>query len=165
MHSFFQRRSPHREAGVTLVELIIAMLIMALLVTITIYGLGAYRRRSEDVVCMGNLRGLHAAFSAYLNDNNQVWPQDPKFQDDADFSETEDSDESKFWYETLKPYGPNRSTWLCPADRHSTAVDTDPDIYDTSYTVTQFDEERGGFHGDGEINEVMPDASIRKAPY
>jgi prepilin-type N-terminal cleavage/methylation domain-containing protein len=168
-------RSHHSRRGVSLLELLMVISIIAVLGTFASLGLGYFRRRSQDVACMGNLRGIHAALASYLNENDQVWPQDAGMDD----ANREESEEVKFWYETLKSYGPNRGTWLCPADKRGSAVDNDSKVYDSSYTVTQFDEERGtaykwmnqpwlvergGFHGEGEINEALPDGSIRKSP-
>jgi type II secretory pathway pseudopilin PulG len=155
------------------VEMLVVITIIALLATLTMSGLTFFRRRSQDVACMGNMRALHTAFASYLNENEQRWPQDPNFANES----AEDSDSAKFWYDTLASYGPNRSTWLCPADRQGSAKDNDSKVYDSSYTVTNFDEERGtaykwltmpwlvergGFHGNNEVNEVLPDGSIRK---
>jgi prepilin-type N-terminal cleavage/methylation domain-containing protein len=168
--------SSNQPKGTTLLELMFVMAILALLATLTITGLNYYTRRSQDVACMGNLRGLHAGFAAYLNENGQVWPQNP-------LSAKEDSNEDqelKFWVEALKPFGPHRQTWLCPADRQGTAKDTDEEEYDITYYPTPFDEEpgtaykwmhqpwlveRGGSHGKNENNVVMPDGSIQKRAF
>jgi prepilin-type N-terminal cleavage/methylation domain-containing protein len=169
------RHPLHTSRGVTLLELLAVITIIALLSAITLTGLAYFRRRAQDVACMGNLRALHAAFASYLNENEQRWPQDPTFGSE----DAEDSDSAKFWYETIASYGPNRSTWLCPADRRGSAVDNDSKVFDSSYTVSNFDDERGtaykwlsmpwliergGFHGNNEVNEVLPDGSIRKRP-
>jgi prepilin-type N-terminal cleavage/methylation domain-containing protein len=163
-------------SGYSLVELLVAIAILAILSGLSVVGLKHYTQRSQDIVCMSNLRGLHAAFASYLNENGQRWPQNPQLQKD-DF---DDNKEVKFWVDTLQPYGPNRQTWLCPADKQGTAKDTDEKEYIISYYPTPFDEEpgsaykwinqpwlieNGGLHGKGENNVVFPDGRIEKRPY
>ena len=145
--------------------------IMLLLVTLVVPSYGYFKRRAQDVRCMANLRSLHAALSAYSTDHAQVWPQDPYVGHAA-----EAGSQAKWWYETLKPYGPTRSTWLCPAHPTDVGGENDEKNYDFSYIVTPFDAdpnvayqyqqpwviEFGGWHDGNMANQVMPDGSVRK---
>lgn len=157
-------------AGFTLMELALVIAIIAALASLVIPTYGYYMRRAEDARCMANLRALHAALSGYMTEHNQVWPQYPDAGKD-----TEVSPQAKWWYDTLKPYGPTRKTWLCATHGNASGDENDPNDYDFSYIPTPFDEtpniayqylqpwviEFGGYH-EGQANQVMPDGSLRK---
>lgn len=158
-------------AGLTLMELLLVVAILAVLAAMMVPMYGYFRRKAEDAVCMANLRTLHAALSSYMGDNGQIWPQNPN--PDA---ETDDSAEAKWWYDTLKSYGPTRKTWLCPSHTVDSATENDPQNYDFSYIPTNFGPEPnvaykwkqpwviefGGYHDGNMANQVMPDGSLRK---
>ncbi len=153
-------------------ELLLVVAIMALLATLMIPLYGYFKRRAQDAVCMGNLRSLHAALSSYLTDHGEVWPQYPNTDDSSGGDSTKD----KWWYETLKPYGPTRKTWICPSHPVDSATENDPQNYDSSYLPTPFGPEQniayrwkqpwvveiGGFHDGNQANQVMPGGEIRK---
>lgn len=159
-----------RTFGFTLVELAVVICIIALMALITFPAVGYYKKRAYDVRCMGNLRTLHGALSGYMSEHAQVWPQYPNKQDTADDSM------AKWWYDTLKPYGASRSTWLCPEHIVDPASGPEQENYDFSYIPTQFDDEPnvafkypqpwviefGGVHEGNMANQVMPDGSLRK---
>ena len=168
--SSIHRRRPS-SSGLTLMELMLVIAIIAVLASLTYPAYGFFKRRAQDARCMANLRSLHAAFSAYMTDHAQVWPQYPNAGKESD-----ENAQAKWWYETLKPYGPTRRTWLCPSHPTDYADEMDEKNYDFSYIPTNFDSdtniayqyqqpwliEFGGFHEANQANQVMPDGSIRK---
>ena len=164
-----RRRLP--AAGLTLTELVLVITIIAALVSLVVPAYGYFKRRAQDARCMANLRSLHAALSAYMTDHAQIWPQDPR-----QGKEPDDSPQAKWWFDTLKPYGPTRNTWLCPSHTTDSGSELDEQNYDFSYIPTYFDEEPnvayrymqpwviefGGYHDGNQANQVMPDGSLRK---
>ncbi len=171
--------SPSRRcvSGYTLVELVVVVAIIATLASLLIPAFGYFKRRAQDAVCMTNLRNLHTALSTRLHDHAFIWPQSP-YMKEGDLPQSTSPDaEAKWWYETLKPYGPSRETWLCPCDRHGFVNNNDPDHYLTSYMPTHFDDgpnvayewanqpwviELGGFHEGGKGNLIFPDGHMEK---
>jgi prepilin-type N-terminal cleavage/methylation domain-containing protein len=168
-----QKRHCPRSQGLSLLELLLTLTIIAVIVAFAYPSIGYFRRRAQEAACLGNLRGLHAAFVAYLNENDQVWPQNPQ----SGKENPDENAENRFWIETLQPYGPNRQTWLCQADRQGTAKDNDPNNFSLSYEPAWFDETRGqaykydnipwliepgASHVKGEILMVLPNGSIKK---
>ncbi len=156
-------------------ELLLVVSIIAVLASFIYPAYNFFKRKAEDATCMGNLRSLHAGFSSYLHDHGFVWPQNPYIEAAQDSSS--ESDEAKWWFEQLKPYGPTRETWLCPSERSHWADDNDPDHYNSTYVPSSFDEtpniayrwqlqpwviERGGFHEKGQANAIFPDGHIGK---
>jgi prepilin-type N-terminal cleavage/methylation domain-containing protein len=173
------RRSTDRSLcrGLSLLEIMVVVTILAILLSLCVPLISLYKRRSEDLACMGNLRSLHTSFGAYLLDHSMVWPQPNEgLINDASDAEDDNDQLTQFWITTLEPYGAHRQTWLCPSERSTFKTDFDEKRYDASYAPTPFDKtpniayewgrqpwliERGGFHG-GEANRVMPDGSIQK---
>lgn len=169
------RRFDRKLKGISLLEVLITITIMASVLALAVPLIGHFKRKGQDVACMANLRSLHTYFSSYLLDHAMVWPQPP--ENIGDDGSTEENDElAEFWIKTLEPYGAHRDTWLCPSERTSFAEDFDEKRFDASYIPTQYDStpniayqwgsqpwliERGGFHS-GDCNKVMPDGSIQK---
>jgi len=165
----------NRPKGISLLEIVFVIAILAVAAALIFPSYNYIKRKSEDGVCMSNLRSLHGGFSAYLQDNGFIWPQSPFLTRSDDI--TEDSVEAKWWFEQLKEYGPTRETWLCPSERGKWAEVNDPDHVDSSYVPSSFDEtpniayrwslqpwliERGGFHDQGQANAIFPDGHIDK---
>jgi prepilin-type N-terminal cleavage/methylation domain-containing protein len=176
MFSLHLSPTTRRPQGITLLELLVALTVIAVLVSLYFPIASLFKAKAQDVACKGNLRGLHAGFSAYLGDHAFVWPQSPEMRDDQSSEDIEENEVCKWWYEQLKPYGIARRSWLCPADRQGMDEIADEQHYDLSYIPTNFDAipnrayewarqpwliERGGFHKDGGANKVMPDGSIQ----
>ena len=165
------RRRLKRATGLTLVELVVVICIIALVALFTFPLVGYFKRRAYDARCMGNLRTLHGALSAYMSEHGQVWPQDPHQGNDPD-----GSPQAKWWYDTLKPFGASRITWICPEHTVDPTTTSDEENYDFSYIPTPFDDEPqvaykwmqpwviefGGVHDGNMANQVMPDGSLRK---
>ncbi len=62
-----------RNDGFTLIEMIIVMLVITLLGSLVLAAAGKVRETANDTVCRNNLRKLHVATVAYLNENGQTY--------------------------------------------------------------------------------------------
>lgn len=63
-----------KHRGLTLVELIVVILIIALLTALLLPVVWSVRKRSYESVCTSNLRQLYVAFDGYRHDYNQFPP-------------------------------------------------------------------------------------------
>ncbi|HEY5954381.1 MAG TPA: prepilin-type N-terminal cleavage/methylation domain-containing protein, partial [Terrimicrobiaceae bacterium] len=124
----------------TLLELMAAIIIVSILV---VTAAGYYRAnlsKFEEPACISNLRGLHGAFSSWLADHENVWPQLPT---DA-FTESVGMAtpmEQQFWLKTFEPYGLKQKNWTCPTLRRLVKL-KQTSLNDTQihYLPTLFDE-------------------------
>jgi len=126
------------EGGLTVIELIVVMGIMAILSMMLWTGYQSTMHRFESVPCMGNLRNLHAALSARLIDQ-QSWPQLPE---EIEMNTLAEHD---FWIEELELYGMVEKNWICPTLRR-TARKEGRNLQEESkihYVPTLFDEHPG----------------------
>ena len=64
-------------AGWTLTEIVVAVGILALLVTLSFPAFNYLRAKMEFAACVANLKSLHAGLSVHLQDHGMVWPQYP----------------------------------------------------------------------------------------
>jgi len=120
-----------RAAGLSLVEILVAMGILAILGVIAFAGYRQYIPRAELTACLGNLRSLHAGFSAYIQDKLH-WPQQP--EDEASGKVLLED----WWISELKPYGIPEKTWTCPAIRR-TGASLSGDMPKIHYMPADFD--------------------------
>ncbi len=157
-----------RSEGFTVVELLVALGVVALLVAILVPSFEAFRERGRKVKCISHMRTIHTGLLGYYNDHGH-WPQ----MGDEKFDHTEE-EFFRFWVEETKPYGTSEETWICPSDRVlERMMNEDEDMVYGSYIVTRFDKmaqtpfrwnqpwamERGNFHRTGS-HVLMPDGSV-----
>ncbi len=155
--------------AITLLELLVAVAIGALLIGLSVPLAETFKKRARKAKCISHLRSIHAGLFAYVSDHGH-WPQ--MEEDRYDFTEDEFFG---FWVRATEPYGLNRETWICPADRSYLFLPkSERKKYAGSYVVTRFDKapstpfrwnqpwamERGDFHGKG-AHMLMPDGSIQ----
>jgi prepilin-type N-terminal cleavage/methylation domain-containing protein len=155
----------------SLLELLIALAIIAILATLILPIFSTLRARAQRVQCMSNLRGLYVAADLYLQQNGN-WPQIPIVSD----SDTAERDYADAWIAALKPFGPTQKTWICPAIQELLQNPdlTRPENVRVDYAATIFDDkpttphqwprqpwfaEVGDVHGNGNLI-VFTDGSI-----
>jgi len=157
--------------GFTLLEL---LAVISILMILSILGVVAYKpliARAENAKCLSNMRSLHTALSAYVQDKGQ-WPQEPpELWEQGNTELLED-----WWIAALEPYGVTVATWRCPTIFRALQKN-DPDARPkTHYMPSKFDTlalspyrwntqpwlvEIGDMHGKGG-NICFPDGSIRQ---
>ncbi|MDX2080331.1 MAG: type II secretion system protein [Terrimicrobiaceae bacterium] len=155
-------------SGFTLVELIAVIGIIAVLVAMFFVVNRSLPARAEGPQCMANMRGIHTALAAYIQDRGQ-WPQEPENIEDNQHA-MED-----WWLAEMKPYGIGLESWQCPSVKRlvtSKRKDGRPKLH---YTPSMFDAhpstpyrwstqpwliEIGNMHGQGAFI-CFPDGSIR----
>ncbi len=92
--------------GFTLLEVLLVLVIVVFVAALVLPNYGQWLARAQEARCISNLRSLHVGLGSYLNDNQDVWPQGPPPEADAEWS--------RFWITTLEPYGVTLRTWQCP---------------------------------------------------
>lgn len=95
-------------AAFSLLETLIAIVIVAILATMLIPVYAGMRERAQRIQCLANLHGLYIATNIYVQRNGS-WPQITPTGGDimgGDFANA--------WIDTLTPFGPTRKTWICP---------------------------------------------------
>lgn len=93
----------------TILELAVVLVIIAILASMLLPFYGAMTARAEEGKCLANIRGLHVAASSYLNSNGS-WPQIP-----VKLSEDNPHAFARNWVEALAPFGAPHVSWICPS--------------------------------------------------
>jgi len=110
LSSMNRKSSRHaRSAGVTLLELMTVVVIIAILATMLMPVIANVIARMERARCTMNLKGLYVGAEGYLQEHLQ-WPQISTVS-----MKTQGSDEyAVLWMEALKPYKISEESWHCP---------------------------------------------------
>lgn len=156
-------------AAFSILEVLAVAIILAILAALILPNYRGIIAKAQQAVCMANMRSIQVGLAAYLQDNNDVWPQGP--------TPTEQGAWEAFWLATLKPHDISERTWQCPTIKASLAADgakpaTMPRVH---YMPTMFDDtpgvarrwatqpwliERANAHGQGALIS-FPDGSIK----
>lgn len=113
-------RSKH---GFSLIELLVAIGVIALLIGILLPVLAKSREAGKAVVCMSNMRSMASATTGYMLDNQQYYPQ-PSTDDGINAA---GSDANKaLWYNALDYYVGNEVKAGGSGDRNDNAYKQDP---------------------------------------
>ncbi len=99
-------RTGPRKQAFGLLEVVAVLAVVVVIATMAFPQYGQFVAKAQEAACIANMRSLHVALNAYLNDHGDVWPQEPFEEDRKVWSE--------FWLSTLSPYGPTSKTWQCP---------------------------------------------------
>jgi len=156
-------------AGVTLLEMLVAIVVIAILIAVIAPSYKAIRLQAEKAVCISHMRVIHTGLDNHMLDKNR-WPQMPK----AVFDSKDETDFWKWWILTLEPYGAGEPHWLCPSDK---VRKDSADEYNSSYLPALFNShhhtpyrwakqpwlvERGNLHKRG-AHIMLPDGSIHSS--
>lgn len=162
-----------RSAGVTLLELLTVMVVIAILAAMLLPAISNMASRVDRAKCTMNLKAVYIGTEFYLQDRKQ-WPQiDPKL------AGSESAEYARLWITALQPYKVSKESWHCPSvqktileNSHDPAKPSDERI---DYFPTPFDNkeitphrwaeqpwfiERGAVHGEGNLM-IFPDGSIK----
>lgn len=160
---FFLQRS-----GFTLLETIVVIGILAILALLVVTVSERLPSNTERTKCMNNMRNIHTALAARLQDKNQ-WPQEP-MGDNVTQDLLED-----WWIQELSGYGITPETWRCPTIDRLVVRKSPTGRPKVHYTVASFDPhpftpykwktqpwlvEIGNMHGRGALL-IFSDGSIR----
>jgi type II secretory pathway pseudopilin PulG len=126
-------RAPSREFGLTIIEMLAVVCLLAILATMIFAGYPRLIASAQKTKCMSNLRGLHHTFSSYLTDVG-TWPQVP------DFENSENDAYEKWWIDLMLKHGVTREMWICPTIRRAQASLPVSERSFMHYTPTEFDE-------------------------
>lgn len=119
--------------GVTLLELITVLLVIAILAVILLPVYAQIRQRTQKASCIGNLRSLHVAADLYVQEHHH-WPQ-------IKSKGVERKEVATNWISALEPYGLKQINWICPAVQQLLQSPdlTDHDNARLDYVATPFD--------------------------
>lgn len=70
----YGQQGKNRGAGFTLIELMVAVVVVAVLAALLLSAVGGMRSRSEDVTCVSNLHQIGLAMLAYTSDHDGKLP-------------------------------------------------------------------------------------------
>ena len=153
-----------RNIGMTLLELAVVIVIIAILASMLLPFLSSYQTKAEEAKCLANLRNLYVGASGYLQSNGS-WPQIPNTLIASDAKTY-----AWMWVAALTPYGIPHTTWICPSVQRSLGLSIstieEDDNYRVDYVGVSFDDkpsspypeipypwfiEKSGFHGRGNL--------------
>ncbi len=131
-------RNKGAEAGIrarrlqafTLLELLVAITILALLASLSAPAMQAVMRRARSTQCGSNLRQVGIAVLASLADHNNYFPE---IETDPSNPVYPPSEGAKGMLDTLSPYGVTSSLLQCPEDMNGPNAKHDFKRTGTSY--------------------------------
>ena len=141
----------------TIIELLVSLAILAIVTTLGLSFFQGAQQRTEMVKCMGNVKNIHVALSAQMQDTKR-WPQVPENLDETGYQ--------RFWRTTLAPYGADSKVWRCPSSGRFVQRTPEEEELDIDYAPAEFDDtefapfentkqpwvvESGDFHGEGNV--------------
>ena len=155
----------------TLLELLIAVVIIGILAALMFPAFAALRARAQRIQCTSNLRNLYIAADLFLQRNGS-WPQIHM----ASESDAAQQDYARAWIAALAPFGPTQQTWICPTMQGLLGNPdlSKPENSRVDYIATPFDDkpttphqwprqpwflESGDVHGHGNLI-IFTDGSI-----
>jgi prepilin-type N-terminal cleavage/methylation domain-containing protein len=119
-----------KKTGFTIVEVLISISIVSILITLVFYGYEPILNKAQSVLCMSQMRSIHAALAANLADKG-TWPQPPENSDA--------NEQAAWWMDQLAPYGISPKTWICPTAKKLTGIQQSSEIPKSTYAVSLFD--------------------------
>ncbi len=104
-------------AAFTLIELLIAIFIIGVLITLVAPQIQGVRERAQSAKCANNLRQIGVAVISYATDHDNRFPAVESMPGDEVYDSSVGGGEPpKPIYETLSPYGVTKAVLQCPND-------------------------------------------------
>lgn len=103
-------RHPKGKTAFTLLELAIAILVIAIIALLALPVISGTRARAQRVQCTNHLRSLATAANLYIQQHGG-WPQIRLVSDDG---QSISPSVAAAWIDVLKPFGVTEKTWICP---------------------------------------------------
>ena len=170
--------------GMTLIELMLVLVIVATLALLAYQSYGRYVRKAEAAACVGKLVNFGTGLRNYVTDK-QEWPQEDVLNDSNGKPPDEDT-LWDWWYRKLKPYNIGHDDWYCPTDlkqmerekkeaKPAEEEESKAELQNPSYIPSKFGPgfyapheypnqpwvvERTG-HAEG-MNKLMPDGRVER---
>lgn len=164
-------------------ELLAIITILAILIVLLSGVLTKLPGAADRVRCTQNLKNIHVALSAYLDEKGH-WPKEPSMsskdpeKQTAEQLHAQDARERKevedFWLDALKSYGISEAIWQCPGITRLGKLQVNGYVSRLHYQITPFDDKRGtpyrwpkqpwvveigNAHGRGPLL-ILPDGSV-----
>ena len=98
-----------RRAGFSVLELLIAIVIIVILATLMVPLISTLRARAQRAQCTANLKSLYVAAELFVQRNGS-WPQIRMASGDG----TSSQDFARSWIDALTPFGISQKNWICP---------------------------------------------------
>ena len=124
-------RHPRGSRGFTLVELLAAVAIVAVLAALLLPAFHSARRDAWRATCLSNQRQIGAALALYLEDFDETYPN---YRFEPLGSQQAGDLEKRSWRRALSPYVRDRRVMACPANPDNRAPSYDPE-YPISYAA------------------------------
>lgn len=139
------RRFRRRPAGLTLIELLVAIAIVAILAALMLPVLSRARENARRVLCANNLRQIGMAFEMYTHEHKETYPaaQDPVSTNPPYWLWM-----GRGWRRLLEPYVPrgkdNPGVFWCPSDPRA----------ESQYDSTSYAYSMAFYHSPEQINAM-----------
>ena len=109
----------NKVCGFTLMELLIAIAIVAVIAAILFPVFATVRERGRRTVCGSNLKQIVIAMQQYVQDNNGTYPIYVRYDGPRCYAA---------WVPALSPYVKNNRLFRCPDHPHSDPESADADV-------------------------------------
>lgn len=128
--------------GFSLIELLVAIALIAVLVAIFLPVFATVREKARQASCESNLRQTGLALTQYVQDNDEIMPvRDIVLPSGFELS----------WRAMVLPYAKSAGVFQCPSDPSRNLIDFDNDGAHPSYEVARYDNGKGGAFRDSKV--------------
>lgn len=125
-----KHRKPRRRPGFTLLELLVAVGIIAVLISLLLPVLGKVRRQAKITACASNLRQLAMAMTTYAANNDGQYPTLANFGTGGNLWDVPIS-----FYNAMLAQGLTHDAFFCPAAQDYSIPETSFNAYSTFYML------------------------------